>query len=313
MFVLIFLFQWLMGFNVAVGNIPESEPDPFLQAFDRISSQPEILSYSYRLNIRQEGGHIQGIQRDQHHNLVVSASSGTTAWIARIETGSKPAVKAVFHLTQKPLKHAGGFQIHEDVLAVGIEDNAARNRSEIFILRDDYQHPVTKIFRQGEYQRVTAGCMGIIPWQHEWLVVAGNWDTKNLDFYTGPLDGSDTMKLVFSLEMALAGRTCWSDGQWLPYQNINLFSSGQRLFLVGLGENAASENIADVFEITVQKGNSFSLCKVASRSFGKNPDTRFKWGAGISWDEATGQMEILVTEEHLRDEGKIYIYSNQHE
>jgi hypothetical protein len=160
--------------------------------FKNLDSKPEIISYSNTLEINNSGGHLQGIQSIQNNDgkyFVLSGSSDSYSYFAVVKQGDKNEVISVNKLMDKPFKHAGGFQIFQNYMAVGIEDNDAKDKSKVCIYdisnpEKPAGKPVAVIERAGEPKRSTAGCVGITKHKDQILLAVGDWDTKNIDFYS---------------------------------------------------------------------------------------------------------------------------------
>lgn len=79
---------------------------------------------------------------------------------------------------------------------------------------------------------------GGIQLSEDLLVVAGDWDTKHLDFYrcdqprlTKNINPFDK---VYTIDTEIIGKTGWLDKEWHAYQNINLLKDADgKLYLFG--------------------------------------------------------------------------------
>ena len=62
-----------------------------------------------------------------------------------------------------------------------------------------------------------------------------------------------------------------------------------------------------LYKLTIDQFKVFSLTKISSKNFAVNPETSFRWGAGlfIAGDQS---IQILATPEHIDDPTKIHIY-----
>ena len=143
--------------------------------------------------------------------------------------------------------------------------------------------------------RTTAGCVGITKYKNNALVAVGDWDTKNIDFYSCNVDEIDqnSFKMVASIDTEKLSKENWLDNNWYSYQNINLFNfNNNKLYLVGLGQNKKSENVADLFSIKEDDSGNFSLLKLASKTFSCENESSFKAGAGVILSD-DGDFEII--------------------
>ncbi len=271
-------------------------------AFSRIRTEAgSTLELANLLPLQNRGGHLQGIAQQSGH-FVVSGSSSDYAYLAII-SATTGEVSRIERLRDKPLKHAGGFQIAGDWMAVGVEDNKTRVRSEILVYKGwsgdtSLPPPITTISRSGDYERATAGAVGITQLDDAVWLVVGDWDSRHLDFYRASPVGRD-FALAFSLTLDLVGRESWIDTNWASYQNLNLFSDQRGLWLIGTttiqGDHNNGIEIADLYKVDIL---SRTLTKVAARQFQTAPGTHFRWGAGLH-RSADGSLVLMATPEHL--------------
>lgn len=291
-----------------------------LSNFDAIGQEPLTVSFQNSIEIPEEGGHLQGIQkltyRDAAYFFLSGSSSEYSYYTIVRNTDKSSMVISNNIILEKPFKHAGGFQVFENFLAIGVEDNEEKNRSKVFIFQVDNperppEKPLAIIDRFGTSKRGTAGCVAISQVGDKVLVVVGDWDTVNLDFYVidRALLGVDPNALIleYSLNSRKMEKSNWIDSDWHSYQNINLFkdTAGQ-LLLAGTTTNNVGEDIMDIYLVYSPDLKSFSLQKIYSRNFGYNAKTKFRWGAGLH--VSSDQIQILSTPEHIHEESTIHIY-----
>ncbi len=275
-----------------------------LSEFNDLDFKPEIISFSNTLEINNSGGHLQGIQSIQNNDgkyFILSGSSDSYSYFAVVKLGDNYEVISVNKLMDKPFKHAGGFQIYQNYMAVGIEDNDAKDKSKVCIYdisnpEKTQNKPVSVIQRAGEPKRSTAGCVGITKYKDQILLAVGDWDTKNIDFYScksAEFPKAD-FELFFSINTESISRKNWIDDKWLPYQNINLFSTVENeLYLVGLGQNNKNKNVADLYQLEEDGKGKFSITKTASKTFNCEKEVSFKAGAGLVIDN-NGNLGIIA-------------------
>ncbi len=271
--------------------------------FRNLDSNPEIIRFSNTIEINNSGGHLQGIQSIKTNTgdyFVLTGSSDSYSYYTVIKQGDKNEVILVNKLMDRPFKHAGGFQIFQNYLAVGIEDNDAKDKSKVCIYDisnpENLQlKPVSVIERAGVPMRSTAGCVGMTNYKDKILLAVGDWDTKNIDFYScksGEFPKAD-FELFFSLNTETDSKENWVDENWLPYQNINLFSTIEdELYLIGLGQNNKNENVADLYQLKEDSKAKFKLIKLASKTFNCENEVSFKTGAGVGFN-GDGELEII--------------------
>ena len=89
-------------------------------------------------NLPQTGGHLQGVQifeSKQKEYIAVSGSSDSYAYyfVAEKTQDSIFELKYIRKIWDKPMKHAGGFQVAHSFLVVGVEDNEKKDSSLLVI------------------------------------------------------------------------------------------------------------------------------------------------------------------------------------
>ncbi len=295
--------------------IPKSE---FLDAFSQLGQQTQTISYTNEIEVDHSGGHLQGIQRycsQGQDQLILSGSSSSYSYFTSLSFQDSAQVDYVHHILPKPLKHAGGIQVWRQFLAIGVEDNEARDRSQVMIydLGDSSGIPslVTSIHRKGPRERATAGCIGITHTADEILLVAGNWDTRDLDFYVCSISdwesGAARFDSVFTLQTATWNQQQSAPGPWLSYQNINLFTdSTHQVFMVGMARNQQGKDVADVYLLTKNPGHQYQIKWLDRKIFPATNSTSFQLGAGIYWE--SGQpMQLLSCDRNLKTGGLVQV------
>ncbi len=283
------------------------------ELFTEISTEPQIIFCMNELEVNNRGGHLQGVQllvKDQVEYAILSGSSGTNAYYSVAKLDSYNQVLSVNELMLKPFKHAGGFQIYQDLMVVGIEDNDAKDKSKVCIYRIENPNkppvkPLVMMERNGDPFRSTAGCTGISWIGNRYLVVAGDWDTKHLDFYLAD-EQKEGQKVnafdkVYSADTEEIDKSDWSDKAWHAYQNINLLKDADgKLYLFGLGRNVKDENMADLFLVEHKYLREFSLKKLMSKTFNCREGADFRSGAGI-YSQPDGKLKVISCGSHIKD------------
>jgi hypothetical protein len=291
----------------------------FISDFKNINTDPELINLSNEFEINNNGGHIQGIQEfenKQGNYIFLSGSSDSYSYCAVVKSGDESKVVALNRLMDVPFKHAGGFQIFENYLAVGIEDNSLKDKSKVCVYdisnpKNPFTEPITVIERNGEPLRSTAGCVGITKYNNEILLSVGDWDTKHIDFYSAEIDqlAGKEFKKMSSVDIGNISRDGWITNEWHSYQNINLFNINEQLFLIGLGQNKQSENIADLFMISEESTGIFSFQKVASKTFYCTNECNFKAAAGAVYKN--GEFKILASGYNIDSVSTLNVFSNK--
>lgn len=298
--------------------ISQNESIPGL--FMKIDTEPQIVRCINELEVNNQGGHLQGVQlfvKDDVEYAILSGSSGTYAYYSVARMADFNQVLSVNILMHKPFKHAGGIQIYQDLLVVGIEDNDAKDKSKVCIYEIENPEappvkPLSLVERKGEPFRSSAGCTGINRIGDRYLIIVGDWDTKHLDFYL-----CDEQKLeqetnifdkVYTIDTEKIDRSAWSDKAWHAYQNINLLiGADMKLYLIGFGRNVQNENIADLFLIEHRDLREFSLQKLISKTFNCKEGADFRSGAGI-FHQPGEKMKVISCGSHIRDSVVLNIF-----
>ena len=284
--------------------------------FSRVSSDPEKLVFANAIPFNNEGGHLQGVQQyffEGEQYLFLSGSSSTYAYLA-VAHGDK--VKKLHRLMVKPFKHAGGFQIYKDWLAVGIEDNEARDASVVHIYKlgdplSELNEPVAVIERSGARERATAGAVAIHQLDNTLWVVVGDWSNRHMDFYKADLNatgGNIQFHKTAEIDMANYPKDDWLDSQTRPYQNLNLLQLKDQLYLVAFaGDEASDGNVIDVFTIGNLSGSTPVLRKVFTRQFKATSDAKFRWAGGVSLNGDNG-LSIFSCGDNIKSNIAVSVY-----
>lgn len=304
----------------------------FLQQFSQIPQQDDTIATYDPFNFKSHkyNGHIQGIQLYNESGtdyLYMTRSAPFASFIIRAKwEGKKTTAMSMDTLLLAPYGHPGGFQIFKNYLAVGIEDENARTTSRVMVYDlkkqgNRWSAPLHAIKRDGKYERVTAGCVGLTKVGKNILIAVGNWHSRDIDFYICPekkfKKGKDGFQLIQSIEIAQVSKKEWSDSIWQSYQNINLFSDGSedRLYLVGFAGRGA-----DVFELTITNGglktskganqNTIQIKKIQSQNFTVTGDASFGAGAGISFP-SNGKMILFAAPGDIGGGSTISVYNRE--
>lgn len=291
-----------------------------INSIEKINTTPASIKFENSLEINNDGGHLQGIQYLKHNQndyYVLSGSSDSYSYYSIVKIGVENLVISTNKILEKPFKHAGGFQIFENLMAIGVEDNDAKKRSKVFIFHIDDpekppKEPLAVIERMGTAKRATAGCVGISIIKNKVIVAVGDWDTKNLDFYR--IDQKELMQsgapleLEYSIDSRKMDKSNWVDERWLSYQNINLIKDdSDNLYLAGMTSGDKGENVLDFFEIESEDLSIFKLKKIYSKTFNGNKQTKFRWGSGIHYTRDM-HIKVITCGENILDSSTIHIY-----
>ena len=259
-------------------------------AFEQISTTPEVILLKNDLTVPLEGGHLQGIQclsTVHGDKLVISGSSAHESYLLQADLKSLETDRYTTLMTD-PFRHAGGFQIVDKYLIVGIEDNAIREDSKVCIYDSgalEERSPLYMIERKGAAETQTAGATGMIPLVSGHLVVVANWDSRNWDFYHVDLERQTKRHLLQ-----------WdAPPEWPGYQTINLVEDHAMIYAIGLYK--AKDGVGGADLITISKKGVFqpALKKISTRFFPCKNGVDFATAAGIEVDEE-GNLHIWATQ-----------------
>ncbi len=250
-------------------------------AFDQIGAVPKVIRLANDVKT-PSGGHLQGIQPLNDSLLVITASSGDYSYYL---VADQRRIRSIQKISDSPFRHAGGCQVAGHTLLVGVEDNIAKDRSDIYSIRmNDAGNEADKAIvasRQGIFKRSTAGATGYVEARGSWLAAVADWDSRNIDFYASVQDS------VVLLGTAIAPDSL----HWCAYQSVNLIlDKSEKLYMIGLGLDGTRDR-ADLFEVQFDRGKA-ALRLVRTRYF-KCKGASFRYGAGIH-TAADGRLEIYT-------------------
>ena len=273
----------ILGFGQQVKNVPE--------AFEALSSEPEIIFISNEITVPSDGGHFQGVQvieKNGTEKLLISGSSLTKAYILQADLATQKTDKLIY-LMKEPYRHAGGIQVSEQYLAVGIEDNFNKTSSKVCLYnyRDanlSMAQPNVTIDRAGEAKRQTAGSTGLLAIDNDYLMVVSNWDSRNWDFYCIDPENSE-QKMLESFA---------APDDWASYQSINLIMDEESIYAIGFHKK---ELVGYADLILVSKLETFEpiMEKVLTKTFNCKNEVDFGSAAGLQVD-TEGNLHIWGTQ-----------------
>ena len=256
-------------------------------AFNSLSAEPKVIIIQNAIEVPMEQGHLQGVQV-VGEKLLISGSSLNQSYLLQVDLASKKAEKLI-PLMEAPFRHAGGLQASEEYLAVGIEDNFKKNVSKVCVYPLEGEAletaaPVLIIERGGKPERNTAGATGILSSRPGQLVVVGDWDSRNWDFYQcSPMGGH---------AMQTASHAVPED--WPAYQSINLIADDEAIYAIGFYGNGQT-GFADLILVSKPGALELIMEKVASKTFKCSDKVDFQTAAGLQVDQ----------------EGKLYVWAIQ--
>ncbi|WP_416864285.1 MAG: hypothetical protein ACMVP2_16730 [Imperialibacter sp.] len=260
-------------------------------AFEALSAEPEVIVLANDIDVPTKSGHLQGVQvmvQDGAEKLLMSGSSLKQAYILQADLASRQTEKLI-PLMKEPLRHAGGIQLTDKYLGVGIEDNVKKTVSKVQLY--NYQgeglyedQPVVTIDREGVPQLKTSGATGILALENDYLIVVSNWDSRYWDFYRFDPNGVDR-SIIYSFA---------APDDWGSYQSINLIRGEEAIYAIGFYK-ITDGNYADL--ILVSKAGPFDpfMEKVLTKAFYCKSGVSFGAAAGLQVDNE-GILHLWATQ-----------------
>lgn len=281
-------------FNVLLAQVPQlSNVQAALE-----QTSPEMTAIRFenkQFDINTEGGHLQGVQYFESKGkryLVASGSSSTVGYYVVIEMGEdKNQVVHYKEVLRAPYKHAGGFQMHGTLMAIGIEDNEAKNRSKVMLF--DLSEPgVTDaaplyvIEREGNSKASTAGAVGLTFHDGQYLLAVAGWDSKEIDFYRSNhsrvKDADFKFVKIVDWKTSTADRSDWIERWWSSYQNLNLLTDAEgNIWMAGLYKDKDG-NYVDLYSLSFDyELKAAHLVKTYTKQFYCVKGAHFRNGGGL--------------------------------
>ena len=281
-----FSIRFLTAFAIATGITCQSYAqlgiDNVISSFNSISAKPDIYFLNSGKIKIPAGGHLQGIQIFDSSKVVLTASSGSYSYYMTADMGQSKRIKeiqSISKISDSPFRHAGGCQVYNNQLLVGIEDNMAKDKSKIVLvsLTDTLKNKAIKAIaeRNGKVKRETAGATGFMKLSNcRYLVAVGDWSSRNIDFYT-------TGNSAFDKLDSLTTFNAPENEKWPSYQSINLVTDKEgNIYLLGFALDG-TKNRADLFKVTLSKDNA-QLLPITTRYFKCKHGAGFRFGSGVA-------------------------------
>ncbi len=273
----------LLGFGQHVKNVPE--------AFEALSSEPEIIFISNAIKVPNGEGHLQGVQvieKNGTEKLLLSGSSLTQAYVLQVDLATRKT-DTLISLMKEPYRHAGGIQVSEPYIVVGIEDNFAKTSSKVCLYnyRDGNLYTAQPNFtmdRKGEAKRQTAGSTGLLAVENGYLMVVSNWDSRNWEFYRIDPEKAE-QKLLESFA---------APDDWASYQSINLIRDEKAIYAIGFYQKDRV-GYADLILVSTLETFEPILEKVRTKTFTCKNEVDFGTAAGLQVDQK-GNLHIWATQ-----------------
>jgi hypothetical protein len=297
-----------------------------LTGLARIAHEATTLRFTLGNLARPAGGHVQGIQMHfdpvrRRHVAFLSHDSQSSGYLLAVEfPANLTDVGRAMHVHVLPtdgqspaLRHAGGFQLAGDILAIGLEDNQQKTRSEVQFW--DVAEPLRptqlthlSVRRSGAARDQTAGAVGLVDRKADHLLAVGNWDSRAIDFYVSngkPL-GDARCRFAHRARFAVAKADTekWKpDRDFASYQSLNLVvDSAGKAYLMGFATTGAGHDVADLFAVELDEPPARLLRKLARKSM-RLAGSHFVSGGGL-WIDGD-RMAIVATPRNLTAETPI--------
>jgi len=288
----------ILGFGQQVKNVPE--------AFEALSSEPEIILINNKIKVPSEAGHLQGVQvieKNGAEKLLISGSSLTIAYVLQVDLATRKTDKLI-PLMKDPYRHAGGIQVSEHYVVVGIEDNFTQTSSKVCLYnyRDSNLYtaqPNITIDRDGEAKRQTAGATGLLAIDNDYLMVVSNWDSRNWDFYCIDPEKSE-QKMIESFA---------APDDWASYQSINLIMDEEAIYAIGFYKKELV-GYADLILVSMLKTFEPIMEKVLIKTFNCKNGADFGTAAGLQVDKE-GNLHIWGTQRDALNQIAVNKFSQQ--
>ncbi len=289
-------------------------------AFEQVFSSSEAVSFALGKTTLPRGGHLQGIQVrfdaiKNRHLVYLTHDSETVAYLLVVEfvdDFTRPGRVVAYQEFPSDggspaLRHAGGMQLVGDVLAVGLEDNQQKTRSEVqFWDVSNAEKPAQlkhlTIPRTGTAKDKTSGAVGILRREAGYVLAVANWDSRAIDFYLAPgaslSEPACRFKQLARWQVDSARTADWRpDATFGTYQAINLVADEQGLFLLGLNTTSAGQDIVDLFSVRLDQPPDEMLQKLAQKELKLARENRFRFAGGIWVDR--GRLAVLSSPRNL--------------
>ncbi len=289
-FTIIGLFFYISPtLSQKVNNVPE--------AFDAIDPNPIVIHLSNTLDIPTEGGHLQGVQAIGaigNEKLFLSGSSLDQAYIVRADVKNRKTDTLIV-LMEDPFRHAGGIQVSNGYLAVGIEDNNTKTKAKVCVYSYEnvglyHSRPNVTIDREGEVKRPTAGATGLLARDVGYLMVVANWDARVWDFYAVDVDKGKSWPL----------KSIAAPDDWASYQSINLVMDDKGIYAIGFHQEKGT-HLADLFFVSSLDHFDPQVEKIISKTFHCQNGADFIGAAGLQVDDE-GKLHVWATQKNAAEQ-----------
>jgi hypothetical protein len=266
-----------------------SQPLPDFR--EALSVESQTIEIAVPVQNELKGGHLQGVQV-YNGTLIVSGSSNTFGYLAFSQlVGEEFKFLGIKKLAKGPFNHAGGFQIAENWLAVGVEDPLGKRQSIIQLIdlssfKNISAPPVYTLQRKGEWKYSTAGAVGLLKRKNHFLLAVGSWDCTTIDFYQSNHLSPKSEDFQFdkwtTWDSREAIRKSWTTKNFGDYQSLQLTEDATGIYISGFYKTRNGLDKVDVFQINVGSDPYNMMQKVATYSVQSSGDVTFRNGGGFA-------------------------------
>ena len=207
-------------------------------------------------------------------------------------------------LMKDPFRHAGGIQVSNGYLAVGIEDNFKKTSAKacLYNYRNGNLYksiPDVIIDRTGEVKRPTTGATGLLAREEGYLMVVANWDSRIWDFYSvEPENGN--YRLLKSFE---------APDDWASYQSINLIMDEKDIYAIGFHQEMKTGR-ADLIHVSSVDHFEPQMKKIKTKVFNCTNGVDFSGAAGLEVEHGE-KLHIWATQKNVSEDIAINIFSQK--
>lgn len=263
--------------------------DNVAHAFDSLPTQSHAVPF--RSNLKSKvGGHLQGIQRIGAHDIITASSAKQAYYFNIASTGEGHIVK-IDTLSEMPYRHAGGCQASGGVIAIGVEDNIAKDKAKVLLVNVKDNKAIAVIERNGNFERCTAGAVGYARLMtDQYLIAVGDWDSKHIDFYLSKPNNVASFDSVATYKADTIST-------WGSYQSVNILQQADgRLYMIGFCLDSKGRR-ADLFSLILDATAKLQVIK--SRYFKTTNGASFRYGAGVhvSYDK---KLSLIACQRNMK-------------
>lgn len=291
--------------------------------FSNINDNAQTITFTINSNLDISpisSGHIQGIQKTNTGEYVLSGSSNEMAYLIFVNKNqeiyklvdiSENYIDNKGNLTK--LNHASGFQIIDDQMVIGLEKKGNKKSGSLICTYDLKGNLVSKIVsRKGNKNGSgTAGAVGFANLSYNnYLIIAGSWNCKTVDFYSSLDLTTTSYEHMGSWQKKTADKSDWADNNWGKYQNLNTYKDiDGSIYILAFKKSIFKEYI-DLYSIDlelIKSDISNSIKKICTKQMHCKKNTSFRYGAGI-FTKDEFNIYIMSVEKEIAPDFRINVF-----